>query len=167
MVGASVLTRRFFPADTNSPWDTRVCLREAERCNHAFLRAVTTGEGQLTIDRSLANATDFIGVSYYGREFLRFAALSPRTRFARLCDANGRYLDAPVFEPDAEGLVETLREMSAYKLPLLVAANGLGTEDDTVRCQYLTEHAAALRRAREEGLDLRGYFHRTLLDGFE
>ncbi len=167
MVGASVLARRFFPADPNSPWDTRACLREAERCNHAFLRAVTTGEGPRGIDRRLANTADFIGISYYGREHLRFAPLSPRTRFARLCDANGRLIDAPDFAPDADGLTETLRDMSAYKLPLLVAANGLGAEDDAARCQFLTDHAAALRRARDEGVDLRGYLHRALLDGFE
>jgi len=167
MVGASVLARRFVPADPNSPWDLRACLRETDRCNHAYLRMVTTGEGRLSIDRSLSNASDFIAVSYYGREHLRFAALAPRTGFARLCDANGKYIGGPAFEPDAEGLVETLRELSAYKLPLLVAANGIATEDDTLRCQYLVDHAAALRRARDEGLDLRGYCHRTLLDGFE
>ncbi len=167
MIGASVLARRFFPGDPNSPWDTRACLRESDRCNHAFLRMVTTGEGRLTIDRSLANATDFVAISYHGREYLRFAALSPRTRFARLCDGTGKYIDSSQFEPDAEGLVEVLREMSAYKLPLLVAANGLGAEDDAERCQYLSSHATALIRAREEGMDLRGYLHRTLLDGFE
>jgi len=167
MVGASLLARRLLPADANSPWDLRACLRESDRCNHAFLRMITTGEGQLSIDRTLANAADFIAVSYYGHEWLRFALLSARTRFARPCRADGRYISAPEFEPDPEGLIDALRDANAYKLPLIVAANGIGTEDDTVRCRFLAEHAAALRRAREQGLDVRGYFHHALLDGFE
>lgn len=167
MVGASVLARRFFPGDPNSPWDVRACLREAERCNHAFLRTVTIGEGATGPQREFANTVDFIGVAYYGREHLRFAPLSPQTRFARSCDATGRPIEKPVFEPDAAGLVEVLRQLSVYKYPLIVAANGLGTEDDTARCAFLADHAAALRRAREEGLDVRGYFHRALLDGFD
>jgi beta-glucosidase len=167
LVGASVLARRFFAADAHSPWDARVCIAEMDRCNHAFLRIVTTGEGQLSIDRSDAHAADFIAVSYYGREQLRFSPLSPQTRFARACDAQGKYQVVPETSPDADGLLETLRDMTGYELPLVVAANGLGTEDDAARCQFLTDHAAALRCAREEGMDLRGYFHRSLLDGFE
>lgn len=166
MVGASVLARRFFPADEYSPWDVRACMREAERCNHAFVRSVTVGEGATGPQREFANTADFLGLAYYGREHLRFA-LSPQTRFARLIDDQGRMVSGPVVQSDAEGLVDVLRELSAYKCPLMVTGNGIGTEDDTVRCAYLTEHVAALRRAREEGLDIRGYFHRALLDGFE
>jgi beta-glucosidase len=166
-VGASVLARRLFPGDPNSPWDVRACLREGERCNHAFVRKVTIGEGATGPQREFANTADFIGVAYYGREHLRLAPLSPQTRFARSCDAQGRIIDGPLVEPDADGLVDVLRELSVYKLPLLVTGNGLGTEDDSARCAHLTDHAAALRRAREEGLDVRGYLHRALLDGFE
>jgi beta-glucosidase len=154
MVGATVLARRFFPADDYSPWDLRVCMREAERCNQAFVRDVV-------------ESSDFIGVAYYGREHLRFAALAPERRFARMCDAAGKYVDGPVFEADADGLVEILREMSVYKKPLLIAGNGIGTEDDAERCRFLQAHAQALRRSVEEGLDVRGYLHRSLLDGFE
>lgn len=167
MVGASVLARRFFPADDNSPWDVRACLREMERCNHAFVRKVTVGEGVTGPQREFVNTADFIGVSYYGRERLRFAPMSPQTRFARTCTAEGRVIDGPVCEPDADGLAGVLRELAAYKCPFLVAANGLGTEDDTARCTYLSDHIDAVRRAREEGLDVRGYLHRALLDGFE
>jgi beta-glucosidase len=167
MVGAAIHARRFFPADPNSPWDIRACLREDERCNHVFLRAVRSGELPRGLDRGLANTADFIGVAYYGREYLRFAPLSPCRRFAGMCDANGRYVDGPLFEADPDGFVEVLRGLSTYQKPLLVTANGLGAEDDAERCRYLQTHADALRRAREEGIDLRGYFHRSLLDGFE
>ncbi len=166
MVGASVLARRFFPADEHSPWDVRACMRETERCNHAFVRSVTVGDGATGVQRECANTADFIGVAYYGRERLRFA-LSPQARFARASNVQGRIVNGPVFESDPDGLVDVLRELSAYKCPLIIAGNGVGAEDDTVRCRYLTEHITAAWRAREEGLDMRGYFHRALLDGFE
>jgi beta-glucosidase len=154
LVGAAVHARRFVPADPNSPWDLRTQRRESHRCNRRFLREI-------------GDAFDFVGIAYYGRENVRFAPTRPDRLFARLTGADGRGITGPVFEPDADGLVEVLEKFRRYGTPILVTANGLATDDDTARCAYLAGHAAAVQRARDAGLPVQGYFHRSLLDGFE
>jgi beta-glucosidase len=154
LVGAAIHARRFFPADANSPWDHRTQRREIRRCNRRFLRDV---EG----------AFDFVGVAYYGREYVRFSPLRPRRLFARLADVDGRPIAGPKFDPDAEGLVETVADLACYEKPILITANGIATEDDVDRCAYLVDHLKAVRRTQDAGASLMGYLHRSLLDGFE
>jgi beta-glucosidase len=52
-------------------------------------------------------------------------------------------------------------------VPLLVTENGIGTEDDEQRVQYVTEALHRVRRCLDDGLDVRGYFYWSLLDNFE
>lgn len=63
-----------------------------------------------------------------------------------------------------------------YQLPLMITENGLSALDsvsldnkvhDGVRCDYLQKHLLALNEALKEGVDIRGYFHWSLLDNFE
>jgi beta-glucosidase len=70
-------------------------------------------------------------------------------------------------------LVDTHRRTG---LPLVVTENGAAFPDavrvddevdDQDRIAYLSEHIAAVERAREEGADVRGYVLWTLLDNFE
>ncbi|GAA3107832.1 hypothetical protein GCM10020001_027290 [Nonomuraea salmonea] len=60
--------------------------------------------------------------------------------------------------------------------PILVTENGCsqpdvpgpdGTIDDAGRIAFLDGHIAALRRAMDEGVDVRGYFVWSLIDNFE
>jgi beta-galactosidase len=60
-----------------------------------------------------------------------------------------------------------LIELAEYSLPIVVTGNGVATTDDGIRCRYLLDHLAEVRRAMEDGVDIRGYFHRSLLDSFE
>jgi beta-glucosidase len=152
-VGAGIHARHFLPADENSPWDHRAQLRESRRCNKRFLRDV---EG----------AYDFVSLAYYGREYVRFAPLRPDRLFARLSDANGRAITGPLYEPDAEGLVETVERFAKAGKPILLTS-GIATNDDTERCKYIVDHARAIERLRKSGAPLMGYLHRSLLDGFE
>jgi len=73
-----------------------------------------------------------------------------------------------------ELLVETHRRTG---LPLVVTENGAafpdstrtgeGEVDDQDRIGYLSDHVAAVERAREQGADVRGYVLWTLMDNFE
>jgi beta-glucosidase len=154
LVGAGVHARRFFPADANSPWDVRTQRRETRRCDGRFLRDV---EG----------AFDFIGLAYYGREYVRFAPFCPTTLFARLTDEHGRGVSGPEYKPDAQGLVETVEAYREFNKPMLITANGFATDDDMKRSAYIVEHSRAVERVRTSGAPLMGYLYRSLLDGFE
>ncbi len=79
---------------------------------------------------------------------------------------------------DESGLEEILFELheSAPGLPLMVTENGAAFDDapdvagevhDPRRVDYLRRHIAAVHRAIERGVDVRGYFVWSLLDNFE
>ena len=163
IVGIGIRGRRFQPEDPNSPWDFRAARRESARYAHWIPRAVTKGR----FFRGLAprdawmNRADFVGLSYYGQETVRFSAMASR----RLCIRPTGPRARP--RPDPHGFRDLLIEMASHQLPLLVTGNGLATDDDVRRAHFLLDHVSVLNQAREDGLDIRGYFHRSLLDGFE
>lgn len=73
-------------------------------------------------------------------------------------------------------LLHWLRRSYANLPPVLITENGTcfegealldGVDDDAFRVDYLDGHLAALARAIAEGVDVRGYFHWSLLDNFE
>ena len=55
----------------------------------------------------------------------------------------------------------------AYGLPLYVTENGMADDDDDQRPGYLVAHLKVVEDAIANGLDVRGYFHWTLVDNFE
>ena len=63
-----------------------------------------------------------------------------------------------------------------YRLPIVITENGLSCHDwvsldgrvhDPQRIDFLTRYLRQLRRAAAEGVDVRGYFHWSLMDNFE
>ena len=63
-----------------------------------------------------------------------------------------------------------------YKVPMYITENGLGGMDwvhedgkvhDPQRIDYTSRYLKQVRRAIEGGVDVRGYFHWTLMDNFE
>lgn len=63
-----------------------------------------------------------------------------------------------------------------YKLPIVVTENGMsgidwvsldGKVHDPQRIDFLNRYLLALRRAASEGVDIRGYFHWSIMDNFE
>ena len=66
-----------------------------------------------------------------------------------------------------DGLREMLHRAARTGLPLYVTENGIATEDDTERIDYLESHLLAVARAREDGIDVRGYIHWSAFDNFE
>jgi beta-glucosidase len=67
-----------------------------------------------------------------------------------------------------EALEQTIRYASAQaKVPVYVTENGIGTEDDTRRIEYIKRALAGVRNCLRDGIDVRGYIHWSLLDNFE
>ena len=52
-------------------------------------------------------------------------------------------------------------------VPLFVTENGIATNDDTRRVEYFQRALAGLKRAIDDGVDVRGYLAWSLLDNFE
>lgn len=66
-----------------------------------------------------------------------------------------------------EGLRLVLHRAARTGLPLYVTENGIATEDDAERVEYLRGHLRAVADARAEGVDVRGYVHWSAFDNFE
>ena len=77
-------------------------------------------------------------------------------------------VDGSGFAPNPEELGVTLRRVAERTTrPLVVAADGVGTDDDDWRDQLLRATVRQLELARADGVDLRGYFHDTGIDGYD
>ena len=130
---------------------------------------------------------DFLGVNYYRPHYVR------RGDWSQLLLGESPVPDHPGFveylpperprtvmgwlvEPD--GLYDTLTRLHRETggLPLYVTENGCAAEDyvnpdgeinDSERVDYIHGHLDAVLRAIEEGVDVAGYFHWSLMDNFE
>lgn len=101
---------------------------------------------------------DFVGFNYYFSDYYKgFSVDNPDAPTSDL----GWYM-----EP--EGLYPLLmRVWSHYKKPIIVTENGVADSRDQYRRWWLEETIVAMERALSDGVDLRGYFHWSLLDNFE
>ncbi len=52
-------------------------------------------------------------------------------------------------------------------VPIYVTENGIGTDDDDQRIEYVTAALQGLHRCIDDGIDVRGYVYWSLLDNFE
>jgi beta-glucosidase len=52
-------------------------------------------------------------------------------------------------------------------VPIIVTENGIATPDDARRIAYTTGALQSLRAAMDDGADVRGYFHWSMLDNWE
>jgi beta-glucosidase len=105
---------------------------------------------------------DWLGVQYYRKQWVDPA--SP-TLFADPPEGFAQTQMGWANHPD--GLRQVLHRAAETGLPLYVTENGIATEDDTERTDYLETHLAALAQARDEGVDVRGYLHWSAFDNFE
>jgi len=124
----------------------------------------------------LGGSDDFVGVQYYtclvpgtGAERDARAALpGPSTkRRVETGTPEGRSTQMGwVWHPAGFGRV--LDEVSsATGLPILVTENGIATDDDAERIEYVRLHLAEVQDAIARGVNVRGYFYWSTLDNFE
>ncbi|MGB3988567.1 MAG: family 1 glycosylhydrolase [Minisyncoccales bacterium] len=66
-----------------------------------------------------------------------------------------------------EGIYPLLMKLKKYKKPIYITENGLADADDLHRRWYIEETLKSVMSAIKEGVDVRGYFHWSLIDNFE
>jgi len=114
------------------------------------------------LDR-VVDTMDLIGVNYYYSQdasALRFIK-RPAGELTSDYTQNG-------WEIDPEGLHATLLNVyRRYGKPIVISENGIGTQSEQKKIRYFREHVNQMRRAMNEGVDIRGYFPWTLIDNYE
>jgi beta-glucosidase len=66
-----------------------------------------------------------------------------------------------------EGIYHVLKQASKYKKPVIITEHGLADRYDKYRGWYIKETLKYVHKAIQEGVDVRGYLHWSLLDNFE
>ena len=168
-VGPAICARICRPLEAESSWDLRTARHEEFWFNNVFLDAVNDGRWPFH-PRHLpeaAETADFVGLAYFGRQTLCFDPTRPTRLFGRTTTSDGTPAPAWHFDNYPQGMAKLIHGAQRYGKPIIITANGLATNDDVERCAYLLDHIGVLARCMEDGVDVRGYFHRALLDGFE
>ncbi len=108
--------------------------------NHRFLRKIE--------DRQ-----DFIGLNYY---------------FYKKFGGNNVYDKSDLsWSIYPKGIYNVLMELKRYHKPVYVTENGIADTKDIKRAKFIKEHLYWVKRAIDDKIDVRGYFHWSLLDNFE
>ena len=107
-----------------------------------------------------AAKSDFVGVQTYSRSRVgKDGDLPPEP---------GVELTQMGYEFWPEALEQTIRYAAAQaKVPVYVTENGIGTDDDARRIEYIKRALAGVQNCLADGVDIRGYVHWSLLDNFE
>lgn len=106
-----------------------------------------------------ARHCDYLGVQTYSRSIVGKKDL-PAPQGAELTQVGWEFYPECVEHAVRYASKET-------KVPIIVTENGIATEDDTRRVEYYQRALAGLKRAIDDGVDVRGYMAWSLLDNFE
>lgn len=66
-----------------------------------------------------------------------------------------------------KGIYYVLKDLRKYNKPIYITENGLADAQDKQRTKFIIDHLKWVHKAIEEGIDVRGYFHWSLIDNFE
>jgi beta-glucosidase len=108
-----------------------------------------------------ARADDFIGVQTYSRTRVgKDGVLEPE---------EGVETTLMGYEFWPEALEATIRRAweVTEQTPVYVTENGIGTDDDTRRIEYVQRALRGVRRCLDDGIDIRGYTYWSGFDNFE
>ena len=156
--------------------------------HHRALEAIKSGPGKYPVGVTLAMQDDqAVGADSRRDEkreaFTARGWMLPRRATSSACrpirargsgrtatcrPSTGAELTQMGYEFWPEALEQTIRYAAARaKVPVYVTENGIGTEDDTRRVEYIRRALAGVQKCLADGIDVRGYIHWSLLDNFE
>lgn len=113
---------------------------------------------------------DFIGVNYYSRHLIhssnKLAMLFGEVRVEDgLLDEQLNDLGWEIYP---EGLYKVVKNVyDKYKLPIYITENGIPDFKDNKRSKFIYDHLKEVSRLIRDGVDVRRYYHWSLLDNLE
>ena len=108
-----------------------------------------------------ARDDDFVGVQSYTSQPIDENGVVPHPE-----DPNNTLMGW-AYRPDALAIALRHTKDVVGDVPLIVTENGIATGDDERRIEYTTGALNGVLDALDDGLDIRGYIHWSLLDNFE
>ena len=185
-VSISQHSRVFMAKNPDNPRQVRAVEMFRYLLNDYFLNAVVYGNLDMNYDfdvedpddvvgdPDLEGRLDFVGLNYYGPTVVVETAnddLFPLIGIPFINDLDLQGLEEPITDFGwsiyPAGFRQVIEETAEYGLPIIVTENGLADAGDTLRPRFLVEHLYELGAAMDDGIDIDGYFHWSLMDNFE
>jgi len=181
------------PLDSKKELDVKAAESLNQMHSHCLIQALTSGWLDENFDgikerkkrkSYVGKRLDWLGVNYYTRWVIKSKISSPRLSaenavlpefvpdYGFSCKKNSTSVDGlPTsdfgWEIYPDGMLEALRLMKDYGKPLYVTENGVADSEDKLRSRFLIDHLKSLDNAINEKIDVRGYFHWSIMDNYE
>jgi beta-glucosidase len=152
-VGMSVRGAICKPQDKRSAWDLRAARGLSKKLSACTLRGKKS-------------AYDFFALSLGNVFDVKFDLKNFRHGFSRV---SFRF---DVLRSDADVIAavtlleEIMEDHRTVNLPVYITGCGFPCENDAIRKRFIEESLGAVAHAKASGMDIRGYFFRSLLDHF-
>lgn len=177
LVSISKHQRVYEPADPSDEIDVAAAEHSRRFWNTWWLDAIVKGDVDDdfddVIDRhdpGLMGRADYIGLNYYGPSRIDAAAFKQPymgVAPAQIKLPSGRAKTDLHWDIYPAGFGAVLDEAAGYGLPIHVTENGIADSSDQNRSRFIAEHLFELGKAIARGVDVRGYYHWSLIDNFE
>ena len=191
-IGLSLNSIKWVPASDNEPSEARRDLEARDRIwylyHHFYPDALINGTYDADLDAvpdevhpDWKGKLDWLGIQYYSRNGVTGSpAMFPGVE-ATLCvadldmgaclppDDTTHWVPTMRYEYYAPGIYDVLKDVGQrYEgLPLVVTESGLATNEGRRRAEHIVRTLEQVHLARESGVDVRGYYHWSLMDNFE
>ena len=106
----------------------------------------------------IKNYQEFIGLNYYFHN---------RIKGFKFNQNENKIVSDLGWEVYPEGIYHVLKNLRKYKKPVYITENGLADAKDKLRKDFIRDHLFWIHKAMEEGIDVKGYFHWSLMDNLE
>jgi beta-glucosidase/6-phospho-beta-glucosidase/beta-galactosidase len=158
---------------TDDDADARVAGDARYFMNEMFLDGAARGDldrnwdGNVEHRDDLAKRIDFIGINYYALLYAQaipiqvpgLDRISPKLTFNFATPKTDFHYPA--------GIAEVLHEASRYGVPLVVSETGVDDGAGAYDAAWVKGTLGYVKKAMNEGVDVRGYFYWSLMDNYE
>lgn len=157
------------PWNKNNPLDYKITQAMNYLLHDATLNFFKTGHfkwgfGIKGQRKEAPQTLDYLGVNYYTHTNIGWFMRKKRNHEPFTGDKKHGRTIYP------EGLYRSIKKANelakALHIPLYIAENGLHDPDDMWKNDFIKKHLVVIKKALEEGIDIRGYFWWTLMDSF-
>ena len=109
-------------------------------------------------------SADFVGLNYYSNLLISLSRmLDPHKALTR----PGQIVTDFPYATYPEGFYRAIKRMGTIGLPIIITENGIPDNRDDRRADWIRRYMYAMKRAMNEGVDVKGYHYWTLMDNFE
>ncbi|MFA7314311.1 MAG: glycoside hydrolase family 1 protein [Candidatus Magasanikbacteria bacterium] len=108
--------------------------------------------------QKIVDTQDFIGLNYYFHSKIDYGFGKAHV-YNKISDLG--------WGLHPEGIYHVLKDLQKFAKPIYIMENGLADKGDQYRSWYIREILSNVYKAIKDDVDVRGYFHWSLIDNFE